>query len=196
VPDEEMTTLRVPINVVAQRRVRPEFITELTKAMIESRGALAGDYPILGQIRAPSTDKDAYIPLHPGAAVFYEGNEKTFFEKYGDAFFYGPMLIGLLASALAGLWKFLGISAVPIQKNSLTVLAAVLGQAREAKSNSELTALEDKIDAIVQAELVGEASGVETGADPGALTLAVSRCEKAIDRRRESLREEATVVPA
>ena len=29
--------------------------------------------------------KDAFIPLHPGAAVYFEGNEKNFFEKYGDA---------------------------------------------------------------------------------------------------------------
>ena len=35
VPDEEMTTLRVPINIVAQRRVKNDVITELTKAIIE-----------------------------------------------------------------------------------------------------------------------------------------------------------------
>ena len=105
------------------------------------------------------------------------------------------MIIGLLASALAGLWKFLGIGAVPVQKNSLTVLAGLLGRVREAKDDGELDALEDKIDAIVQAELVGEASGIETGADPGALNLAVARCEKAIARRREALRAGGAAAP-
>ncbi|BAT58255.1 hypothetical protein GJW-30_1_00778 [Variibacter gotjawalensis] len=188
VPDEEMETLRVPINIVAQRRLEPELITILTRVLMDARGTLSTEFPILSLIRTPPTDKDAYIPLHPGAATYYEGNEKSFFDRYGDPIFYGTMLTGVLASALAGLWQFLGIGARPVKKGSLTVLASILGRVREADTEEQLAELEDRIDAIVQAELIGEAHSVETGADPGSLNLAVARCEKAIERRRQVLR--------
>jgi hypothetical protein len=39
-------------------------------------------------------DKDAYIPIHPGAAAYFNGEQRTFFDKYGDLIFYGSILLG------------------------------------------------------------------------------------------------------
>ena len=57
---------------------------------------MAGEYPLLAQVSSPSTDKDAYVPIHPGAAAFFDGDEKTIFDKYGDQFFYGSMMLGTI----------------------------------------------------------------------------------------------------
>lgn len=194
VPDEEMTTLRVPINIVAAARLNADVVTTLTRAIMESRGALASEFPVLSLIRTPPTDKDAYIPLHPGAATYYEGNEKTFFDRYGDPLFYGTMMAGALASLLAGLWRFLGIGSRPVPKNALLVLAGLLGKVRDIGTEEELADLEDRIDLVVQNELIAEARGVGT-TDAGTLSLVVSRCEKAIDRRRQAIRKAEAANP-
>src|SRR5262249_58050678 len=102
-----MTTLRVPFLLVANKKLGDEVVGRLAKAMMEARRELAGQYPLLAQIMSPDTDKDAYIPVHPGAAAFFDGEEKTIFDKYGDQFFYGSLLLGTFMSVLAGLWKFL-----------------------------------------------------------------------------------------
>ena len=109
IPDEDLTTLRVPFYLVANRKLANDTMTELAKAIMETRRDLLAEFPLLAQVAAPSADKDAYIPIHPGAAAFFDGTQKDFFEKYGNALFYGPMLLGAIASLLAGLWNFLGI---------------------------------------------------------------------------------------
>src|SRR5262249_57438875 len=84
------------------KRLNDEVVGRLAKAMMEARRQLAGQYPLLAQIMSPDTDKDAYIPIHPGAAGFFDGEEKTIFDKYGDQFFYGSLLLGTFMSVLAG----------------------------------------------------------------------------------------------
>ncbi len=36
------------------------------------------EFPLAGKIETPDTDKDAAIPVHPGAAAFVDGEGKEF----------------------------------------------------------------------------------------------------------------------
>ena len=108
VPDDDMTTLRVPIYLVANKTLADDKVTELTRAIMETRRDLLNAFPILSQISAPDTDKDAFLPIHPGAAAYFAGNEPTFFDKYGDAIFYGSLVLGSLTSLVAAAWRFMG----------------------------------------------------------------------------------------
>lgn len=183
-PDEDLTTLQVPINIVVQRHLDDEVVASLTRLFMDAKGELSGKFPVLSQVRAPETEKDAYIPLHPGAAAYFEGNEKTFFDRYGDALFYGPMALGALASALAAVWKFLGFGVPYSTVDPIGVLASLFPRVRAAPDTAALDAVEDEIDAVMEAELsapTGEGGGRES------LTLAVSRLERAIARRRAAL---------
>src|SRR5262249_32434793 len=63
VPDDDLTTLRVPIYLVANKSLEDDKITSLTKAIIDMRRELVGSSPFLAQIASPGTDKDAFIPL-------------------------------------------------------------------------------------------------------------------------------------
>ena len=77
IPDEDLTTLRVPYYLVADKNVSETAIAELTKVIMEARRDLLTEHPLLAQISAPSTDKDAYIPIHKGAAAFYEDTQQN-----------------------------------------------------------------------------------------------------------------------
>ena len=92
VPEEDLTTLRIPVYLVARKELDNDNVSALAKAIIESRRDLANEFPLVNQIAGPDTDSDANIPVHPGAKLFFDGEDKTIFDKYGDQFFYGTLV--------------------------------------------------------------------------------------------------------
>ena len=187
IPDDDLTTLRVPFYLVASSKLDDDVVTDLTKTIMESRRDLIGEFPLLAQIAAPSTDKDAYIPAHPGAAAFYDGTQQDFFDKYSNALYYGPMLLGGLASLLAGIWKFLGVGGNGRIASPLDPLYALAGRIREARSEAELETVEEELDNILKAELAKYAKGNIQPGDAAALSLAAHRLEHLIHYRRNAL---------
>ena len=59
------------------------------------------EQPILAQITAGGTVPDAYLAVHPGAAAYYNGAQRSFLDKYGNEIFLAPMILGGVASVLA-----------------------------------------------------------------------------------------------
>jgi hypothetical protein len=153
---------------------------------MDARRELLAEYPLLAQIMAPSTDKDAYIPIHPGAAAFFDDSQQGFFDKYSDAFYYIPMLLGVLASFATGAWKFFRSGDGGTVDNPIA-LYALAGSIRDARSEADLTAIEEKIDNIIKAELIKHAKGESQAADSAALSLVTQRLEHLIHDRRASL---------
>jgi TRAP transporter TAXI family solute receptor len=187
VPDDDLTTLRVPYFLVANKNLSDDAVTALTKAMMEARRELVGEFPLLAQVMAPSTDKDAYVPIHPGAAAFFDGDEKTIFDKYGDQFFYGSMLLGTLMSVLAAIWKFMTRDmGKPGERPSIR-LYALVGKINEAKSESELSAIEQEIDEILKVELENCSSGKIDSGEMSAISLASQRLQYLMAQRRLTL---------
>jgi len=187
VPDDDLTTLRVPYFLVANKNLSDDVVTALTKAMMEVRRELVGEFPLLAQVMAPSTDKDAYVPIHPGAAAFFDGDEKTIFDKYGDQFFYGSMLLGTLMSVLAAIWKFMTRDMGKPDERPSIRLYALVGKINEAKSESELSAIEQEIDEILKVELENCSSGKVNSGEMSAISLASQRLQYLMAQRRLTL---------
>ncbi len=108
IPDDDLTTFRVPFYLVANKKLNDDDVADLTRAIMDARRELIAEFPLLSQIGAPSTDKDAFIPIHPGAAAYYGDTQQSFFDKYSNQLYYGPMALGALMSGLVAAWKFLG----------------------------------------------------------------------------------------
>ena len=187
VPDDDLTTLRVPYFLVANKNLSDDVVTALTKAMMEVRRELVGEFPLLAQVMAPSTDKDAYVPIHPGAAAFFDGDEKTIFDKYGDQFFYGSMLLGTMMSVLAAIWKFMTRDMGKPDERPSIRLYALVGKINEAKSESELSAIEQEIDEILKVELENCSSGKVNSGEMSAISLASQRLQYLMAQRRLTL---------
>jgi TRAP transporter TAXI family solute receptor len=184
IPDDDLATLRVPLYLVAKSTVSNDLVSDLTKAIMEGRASMIAEYPLVAQIAAPSTEKDAAIPIHPGAAAYFGGDVPTIFDKYGDQFFYASMLLGMLSSVVAAIWKFMlvgpegGSSRPPERLHSMT------SRIREARNEDDLEKIEDEIDEIIRKELAKSGEGE---VDVGALTIALSRLEYLIGQRRRTL---------
>jgi TRAP transporter TAXI family solute receptor len=187
VPDDDMTTLRVPFYLVANRKLSDDVVGALTKAVMDTRRDLVGEFPLLAQISAPSTDKDAFIPIHPGAAAYFDGDQKTLFDRYGDQFFYGSMILGSLMSILAAAWKFMTKDAEDETQRPLDRLYALVDQINEARSETDLAKIESSVDEILKPALDRISAGGADAAETNVLGLATHRLEYLLSQRRTAL---------
>jgi hypothetical protein len=158
------------------------------------RRELLAEQPIFAQITSPSTDADAFLPLHPGAAAFYNGNQQSFMDEYGNWIYLTPMILGGIATVLAAAWKFLGIGRSESEA-PLDALYALARQIRKADSQAELSTIENEIDDILKAQRARAAAGDENALDATTLNIAAHRLENLIHDRRAMLAENPGIAP-
>ena len=139
-PEESVTTIQVATYLVANRNVSADAITALARTLFQERQAVSGEAPIANLIKAASTEKDAVYPLHPGAKVYYAGEETSLMERYGDWLFYGPMLLGALGSGLLVVLRFLGFREDRDQTALLARIREVISSIKEAQTLAALDA--------------------------------------------------------
>src|SRR4030081_1877891 len=166
-----MTTLRVPFYLVANKRLADTVVASLAKTIMEGRRDLLGEDPLFMQIGAPSLDKDAYVPIHPGAASYFNGEQQSFLDKYADKLFYLTMLLGFIASMLAAAWKFMMRGASAREDDLLMRLNGLVDQIKTATSEAELADVERDIDEVLRVELEKYSNGGAEAAECAALGL-------------------------
>ncbi len=195
VPDDDLTTLRASLYLVANKKLSSDLITTLTQTIMRVRRELMGEQPIFAQITTPSTDADAYLPLHPGAAAVYNGTQQSFMDEYGNWIYLTPMVLGGVATVLATAWKFLGIGN-PVSEGPLDSLYALGRRIRKAGTEAELSDIEEEIDGILKAQRDKSARGDESAVDDATLNVAAHRLESLIHDRRTMLAKRPGIVSA
>jgi TRAP-type uncharacterized transport system substrate-binding protein len=188
-PDDSLSTLRVLAYLVAKEKLSDDTAAALAKTIMGVRRELQGETPIVAQIAAPDDDKNAAIPIHPGAKAFFDGTEKTWSDKYGDWLFYGPIVLGMVGSFLAGLWRFLTRDAGSSNTDFANRLTALIERVRNAGNLAEIDEIERETDGLLSAYVKATAKGDIEAEQAGALKLIIGHLENAIDRRSRSLRE-------
>jgi TRAP-type uncharacterized transport system substrate-binding protein len=196
VPDDDLTTLRASLYLVANKKLGTDLVTSLTLAIMSARRDLLREQPIFAQITAPSTDQDAYLPLHPGAAAVYNSTQQSFMDEYGNWIYLTPMVLGGAATVLAAAWKFLGIGGRATPEGPLDSLYALARRVRNAETEAELVEIEEEIDNVLKAEHAKAASGGENAVDAVTLNVAAHRLENLIHDRRAMLAKRPSVASA
>ena len=92
-PEEAVETIEVSHYIVARRRLPENTVADFTKQLFAIRQVLASEMTSAAKIEKPDTDKDAAVPVHPGASAYLDGELKTFFDRYNDIMFWGVMLL-------------------------------------------------------------------------------------------------------
>jgi TRAP-type uncharacterized transport system substrate-binding protein len=187
VPNDDLTTLKVAFYVVAKKKLENDTVTDLTQALMNARRDLLGELPILAQVTAPDADADAYLPVHPGAAAYYNGTQQSFLDKWGNAIFLTPMILGGLASVLAAAWKFVREEKPETREQALDSLYALGRRIRTTESESDLRDIEREIDRVLQAQRIKATTGDENALDVTTLNVAAHRLENLIHDRRAIL---------
>src|SRR5437660_844117 len=195
VPEDDLTTLRTSLYLVAQKKLGTDLVTSLTEAIMSARRNLLREQPIFAQITAPSTDQDAYLPLHPGAAAVYNSTTQSFMDEYGNWIYLTPMVLGGAATMLAAAWKFLGVGK-PATQGPLDSLYALARRIRKVDTEAELSDIEDEIDGILKAERAKSTAGDESAVDDTTLNVAAHRLESLIHDRRTLIAKGPAVASA
>jgi TRAP-type uncharacterized transport system substrate-binding protein len=182
-PADDVTTLRTSFYLVAQKKLASDLITDLTESLMNARRDLLTELPILSQVTAPDTDASAYLPVHPGAAAFYNGTQESFLDKWGNIIFLAPMIAGALISVFAAAWKFLRAGTPLTREEALDALYA-LGRRIRVSKEAELDEIEREIDRVLQTQRLKQAAGEEDTRDVVALNVAAHRLENLIHDRR------------
>lgn len=193
VPEDDLTTLRTSLYLVAQKKLGSDLVTRLTQAIMKVRRDLLREQPIFAQITAPSTDQDAYLPLHPGAAAVYNSTTQSFMDEYGNWIYLTPMALGGAFTLLAAAWKFLGIGNRGTE-GPLDSLYALARRIRKVGSEAELMDIEEEIDGILKAEHAKSAAGDESAVDDATLNVAAHRLENLIHDRRTLMAKRPAIV--
>jgi hypothetical protein len=150
-PDDSLKTLSFPEYLVARKSFNHDAIGTLAKLIYTSRVALAAAMPSEIKIKAPSTDKDAGVLVHPGALAYLGDDQKSFFDKYGDDIFYGLLIFPIFGSAIAGMSGYFRNSGRTRRLRLLQKLLDLVRKAHTVPSLEALDQLQHDVDHLVVA---------------------------------------------
>jgi TRAP transporter TAXI family solute receptor len=149
-PGDEVKTISFSHHIVARKGLSEFTVAAFTRQLFAVRQQLLTEFPLAAKIETPDTDKDAAIPVHPGAAAFVDGEEKSFLDRYSDYIWWG--LIALSAMGSAGAW-FAGYLKNGGRTNNSSVrerLLDMVARARRSDSIEELDQMQSEADDILR----------------------------------------------
>jgi TRAP-type uncharacterized transport system substrate-binding protein len=189
-PEESVETIEVHHYFVARKSLSEQVVADFTKHLFASRQALAAELPSAAKIEKPDTDKDAAVPVHPGAAAYLDGELKNFLDRYSDMFYLAVMLLSFAGSGLAGLLSYNKADERVRNLHTLERLLEIAKTARTAETIQALDELQAEIDTI-QTNMIREveASALDETAMM-AYTLSTERAEQAVAARRATLQSQ------
>lgn len=166
-PDDEVKTISFSHHIVARKGVSETTIAAFTRQLFAVRQQLLTDFPQAAKIETPDTDKDAVIPVHPGAAAFVDGEEKTFLDRYSDYIWWSLMALSAMGSLGAWFAGYLKKDERDTNSHLRDRLFDMIAAARKSESTDELDQMQAEADEILRDTL----RCFDTGAiEQGALT--------------------------
>lgn len=186
-PEEEVKTISFAHHIVARKGLSESTVAAFTRQLFAIRQQLMTEFPLAAKIETPDTDKDAAIPVHPGAAAFVDGEEKTFLDRYSDYIWWGLMALSAMGSA--GAW-FAGYLKKDERNNNTSLrerLLEMIAAARRSDSTEELDRMQSEADDILRDTLhCFDDGAIEEGALT-AFNIALDQFHNAVADRRASL---------
>jgi hypothetical protein len=186
-PAENVTTISFAHYLLAASRVSDQAVAVLTRRLFEARPALAQKFPTASLIAAPSTDKDAALPAHPGALAYFNDGEKTFFDRYGDWVYILAMAGSLVVSLGVGFTNYFG-SARLRRRATARRLNNLLKRCASAPNADTLARIEAEADVIVAQAMIRVEAGTLPSDALSAFSISLDLIRRAVAERRATLK--------
>jgi len=186
-PDDEVKTIGFSHYIVARRALSESTVAAFTRQLFAVRQTVLTEFPLAAKIETPDTDKDAAIPVHPGAAAFVDGEEKTFLDRYSDYIWWGLMALSAMGSA--GAW-FAGYLKKDERSGNSSLrerLLELLASARHSDSTEELDRMQAEADDILRETLQCFEQGAIAEGTLTAFNIALEQFHNAVADRKALL---------
>jgi hypothetical protein len=194
-PEEDVQTAALSWRLVAHKDVERVTVAAFLQSMFSNRIALAKISDLAWPMKGVA-DEDATfarIPNHRGALDYYNREQQTFMDLYGDWLWIGLFAAGGVSSGLAWLVQLLSRRRKQLIESILDRLLEILSEARRAVTVSRLDELTVEIDGLVTHAVRQARWRAADAISTTALTLAIDSSRAAItDRRERLLRGEGT----
>ncbi len=199
-PALAIPTIAVTHSIAASNNLSDGLVADLARTIIKLRPALAREIKLASGIEVPSSDKNAAMPLHPGAAAYIDNEEQTFFDKYGDIVYIAAMLFGLLGSGAAALFSRWSSNARSAAIEHIEDSVDLVSDARAAKTIADIDAIEIRADRLFENVMRNAVQSHLNQTDIASFNLSINQVRQVLkDRREEFLTEphlSATQLPS
>ena len=188
-PEEKVDTITFAHHIVARKSLSETTAAALTRQLFSIRQQVQSEFPQGAKLETPDTDKDAAIPVHPGAAAYVDGDEKSFLDKYSDYLWGGIM--GLSAVGSLGAW-FVGYMRRDERDSNTSLrerMLEMLKIARKSDSMDELDAMQAEADDIMADTLHCFEDGAIEEGSLTAFSIALEQFHNAVADRKAVLAE-------
>ena len=186
-PKQSFNTMAITYRLVASRSLEDYVVSDFTRRLFTLRMALSPGSALADRIEKPDTDNETALPVHPGAEAYFDGNEKSFLDRYDDWFYLGAMGISGLVSGLAAL---IASARAWIRRGTLSSIDELIHiqiNAREAKDEAALDEAEAAVTSLSISTLRHARDGRIDDSGLAALSLAMDECRQTIADRRVRL---------
>jgi TRAP-type uncharacterized transport system substrate-binding protein len=194
-PVEETKTASISYRLVASDRLDRIPVSLLVQSLIEMRPRVAREYSFVNLMKQPPDEMAAALPNHRGAIDYFNREQQTFMDRWGDWLWLGLFAVGGLTSIFAWLGQLFMRRRQEVIDRILDRLLNMIPEAREADP-AELKALAGEIDDLVTYAVRHARWRTTAARTMSALVIALDGVRAAIaDRRRELERKDPQLIP-
>ena len=187
-PDREIKTVGVSYRLMARSDLDRSVVALLTESLFQMRSRLAVESRSADLMRPPETDPttSATLPNHPGAVDYFQREQQSVMDRYGDWIY----LLAFFGSGLASIAAWLGQRFRRQRREQiddvLDRLLAILADARAAETGVRLDEITVEIDALLAVAVGHARTGTTSSRATNAIALAMDGARAAVaDRRRQ-----------
>jgi len=188
-PDEEVKTVAISYRLMARSDLDRAPVSKAAQYLFQMRSRIARDAPAANLMQAPDVDTStsATLPNHPGAVDYFNREQLTFMDRYGDWLWMALFFGGSVTSGLAWFARLFFRKRRELVDEVLDRLMCILSEARAAEDVRILDALAVEVDKLVT-HAVRYARHRTTGTRTmTSLILAIDSARAAIDDRRRQV---------
>jgi hypothetical protein len=193
-PKEDVATISIAVRLEARQNLSEEIVTGLTKRLFAMRRSLQSEVPIAAAMEKPDTEKGSAEAVHPGAAAYYDNNEESFMDRYGDWLYISAMAVSGLGSVIAAM---LGLTRARARKAALGLVDQLIEVKQIAHTTTELSRLGGLEAQIEDLSTKGMRFARDNNFDEAglaALRLAIDEARRAISDQRNELEAKPLLV--
>src|SRR5262249_20942674 len=188
-PEDSITTLGRTLRIMA-RPSMPNYVAgEVARLLFATKAKLVSTLPQVSHIEAPDTDKGAALPVHPGAAAYFDGEQTNLLDQFGTYAYtvaiFGS-IIGAIYAWLRSTWRSNGENQDQAQ---LLRLLAILRDIPTADLDT-LDAFDKEVEAMDTWALERVAQEAMPAEQFQIFSVAMTQVWQAIDKQRK--RSQAT----
>lgn len=191
IPDDDLDTIGLEWQLVAQSRMSISVAGDLARAIYENKAALALEDGFASRIEPASTDKDAFIVAHQGAAEYINDDTKSFMDRYSDVMYLGAAALSIIGSIFAAIYTNLTRIAPEKASELATAILDIGERIEHASSLDSLESLQDELEAILRGAVIGLRDGTISTDGLDTFKLGYEFVRDEIGMRRDHLKRHA-----